>query len=322
MDEGDHLLGRVGQLARPLREGAGALVAAEVEQVGAGPGVLADVGVDLVPVAEGIHQPVVARVAGQERTTVDQRPGLVAWNPQPLGDRVGELLRERDHQPLHCLAGGRGEAALGEPVVCALVLLPLRDLVVQAELVHRVTEEQLLEAEPGQVELAGWLEVDLVERGGQVIGHVPRREFAERLCPGHGGLARAGEVLHRGPQFLDPCQPDRTAAELDHQRPHPVIAAGPAQPVQHVGQARPAHGEQGGDRVARRLLHQPVGEVEFQDQRGGPSLAHPCDLLLQHQLGHESHHTGTPAHGREQDYRPASGHPGRAGRCLSYRRLK
>ena len=322
VDEGDHVLGRVGQLARPLGQGAGTLVAAEIEQEGTGPGVLADVGVDLVPVTEGIHQPVVQRLAGQERPAIDQRPGLAVADLEPLRDRVGELLRDRDREPLHRLPGRPGESALGEPVGGALVFLPLRDLVVQAELVQRVAEEQLLDADPGQLEFPGRLKVDPVERGRQVVRHVPGRGFAERLRPGHGGLAGPGELLHGGPQLLDPGQPDRPPAELDHQRLHPVIGSGPAQPLQHVRQAGPPHREQGGDGIGGRLLGESLGEVEFQDQRGGPPLTHPDNFLLQHRLGHAFHLTGHRSRRRGAGSPAAAGEHGWDGRYLSYRRLR
>jgi hypothetical protein len=135
---------------------------------------------------------------------VDQRPGLGVADLPPLRDRVGELLGDRDREPLQRLPGRPGEPALGEPVGGTLVFLPLRYLVVETELVQRVAEEQLLDADPGEVEFPGRLKVDLVERGRQVVRHVPWRGFAERLRPGHGGLAGPGELQHGGPQLLDP----------------------------------------------------------------------------------------------------------------------
>ena len=309
VDKGDHVLGWPGQLARPPGERARALVAAEVEQERAWPHGLARVGIDLVPVAERIHQPGGQRLAGHERAAVDERPGLALAGPQALRDRLGQLPGEGGHECLHRLPGRPGEAVLGEPVRRVLVFVPLHHLDVQAELVERAAEEQLPHADPGKAEIPGGLEVDLAERGRQVVRQIAARHFTERLRPRHRRLSRGGEVGDGGPQVLDPPHPDGPPADLDHQRLHPVIGARPAQPVQHIGEPGPAHGQERGEGIGGWLLGEAFGQVEFQDQRGGPALDHPVDLVLKHGPVHVFH----PRACRGGPGRPGSGLPRRPG---------
>ena len=84
----------------------------------------------------------------------------------------------------------------------------LRALEADAELFQRVVQEHLLDGDAGEPEGAGRLQVDPVEAGGQVVGHVAVDEVAERLGPGHRELARLAEVADGGAQLLDLGQPD------------------------------------------------------------------------------------------------------------------
>jgi len=77
------------------------------------------------------------------------------------------------------LPGGPSEAALGQRVRRGLVFLPLGRLEVHADLVQRRAQEQLLDHDAGKAEAAGRLQVDLVERGGQIVRQVAARELAE-----------------------------------------------------------------------------------------------------------------------------------------------
>ncbi len=164
---------------------------------------------------------------------------------------------------------------LGELLGGALVLVPLADLEVGAELVERAAQEDPLHGDAGQPEVTGGLQADGVERGGQVVGHVGGGELAERLGPGHRHLARLGELADGLAQLLDDAQADGPAAHLDHQGPDPAVAARPAQPVQHVGQDQPVPGHDGRHRIGGPGLGQAVAQVEFEDQRRGPLLAQP-----------------------------------------------
>ena len=104
------------------------------------------------------------------------------------------------------------EAALGELLGRALVLVPGADLQLHAQLVQRAAEEGPLDGQAGEAEVARRLEVDRVEGGGQVVRHVARGELAERLGPGPGRLARGAEPDDRLAQLLGRAEADRLAA--------------------------------------------------------------------------------------------------------------
>src|SRR5215470_8499350 len=155
----------------------------------AGPGGLAQLVVDLVPVAERVHQVQLHRLLRGVGAVVDQFPGPGRRYRKPLRDSGGELPGEGGGELLQRLPGGPGEPLLGQPVGGVLVLVPLADLVLQAQLVQRAPVEPLFQAEPGQPHVAGRLEPDAVERGREVVRRVAGGELAERLAPCHRRLA-------------------------------------------------------------------------------------------------------------------------------------
>src|ERR1035441_7699889 len=297
IDEGDDILARVRQRARALREHACALVAGEVEQIGARADLLPDLRVHLVPVAERVDQAGVQRLVGQERAAVNQRPGVGRRDFEALPDRLGDLLDDRGGEPLHGFPGGPGEAVLGQPFGGALVLVPPADLIVNAQLVQRAAIEPVLHADAGQPDVTGGLQVNAVEGGRQVIRHVAGREVAECLRPGDGELAGPAEFLNGGAQFLDPGEPDSPAADLHDQGPDPVVGARPAEPVEHVSEPGPAPRQYRGNGIGRWLLRDSLGQVQFQDQRSRPALAQPGDPVWDQRIHHASQLTarGMPA---------------------------
>ena len=139
-----------------------------------------------------------------------------------------------------------------------------------------------------------------VERGGQVVRHVPGGELAERLRPGHGQLARPREARSTAARSSwTTARPIGRPPTLATSAVTRVVRGGPAQPVQHVGQhaggARASTAETGS---AGRFLGDPLGQVEFQDQRRRAALAE-----LGHLVGKRVQH--------EPQLRPRP--PGRAG---------
>ena len=145
--------------------------------------------------------------------------------------------------------------------------MPLRALEADAQLGQRVVQEDLLHRDPGEPERARGLQVDPVERGGQVVRHAAAGELAEGLGPRHGQLAGLAERADRLAEFLDPGQPDPAPAHLDHQRADPVVLAGAAQAREHVGQSQLAPGHERGQRIRDGALGDAVGQVKLEDQR-------------------------------------------------------
>ena len=88
--------------------------------------------------------------------------------------------------------------------------------------------------DPGQPQVARGLQVDPVERGGQVVRQVARREVAERLRPGHRRACRTRpNSATASPQFLHRGRARSAPADLGDQRADPAGRRGP-------GAGRPA----------------------------------------------------------------------------------
>jgi hypothetical protein len=151
--------------------------------------------------------------------------------------------------------------------------VPLRHLEVRAELVERAPQEDALNRDARQPEVTGRLQPDLLEGRREVVLDVAGGELAERLGPRDGRLAGLGELGDCAAEFLDSRQPDAPAAEAGHQDCHPVVVAGAAEPVEHVRQHHPVPGGDGGDRIGRPGLADPVGEIELENQRRCAALA-------------------------------------------------
>ncbi len=100
-----------------------------------------------------------------------------------LRDRVGQLCGNRLGHLLGGLPGRAREAQLGELLGGALVLVPGTDLQMHAELVQGAAQERPLHGETREADVAGRLKEDRVERGRQVVRHVPDGELAESLGP-------------------------------------------------------------------------------------------------------------------------------------------
>ena len=241
-----------------------ALVALKVEQRRVGHGLLADLVVDLVAVEQPVHQALGQGLLREERAAREQRRRLLDGQPAAGRDRRRELLGHGLGQPRGRLPGRAAEAGLGELVGGRLVLVPLGGLEVDAELLQRAVQEDLLDGDAGEAERARGLQVDPVEPGGQEVGHVAADEVAERLRPGDRELSRPAELEHRVAQFLDLGEPDPRPADLDHQRAHPVIGRRPLQPVEQVGQPRAAYREKRGHRVLRAVRQRcrPSGQAQ------------------------------------------------------------
>ncbi len=113
-----------------------------------------------------------------------------------------------------------------------------------------------------------------------------RRRTRRSSRPGNRQLAGVTELLDGVPEFLDRGEPDRPSADVRDECLDPLVIAGPAQPVQDVGQDHPTPGQHRRDRIGGPLLAQPVGKVQLQDQRRGPALPQLGDLVGNHRLRH------------------------------------
>ena len=96
-----------------------------------------------------------------------------------------------------------GEPGLGERVHRVLEFVALAHLRRHADLVQRLANERGLVHQPDEADVAGWLHVDLVECGREIVPAVARSELAERLGERHGTLAGLAETQHGVADLLD-----------------------------------------------------------------------------------------------------------------------
>ena len=176
-----------------------------------------------------------------------------------------------------------------------------------AELVERSAHERRFRHEPGQADVARWLEIDLAEGGREIVGAVAGSELAEGLGERDRSLAGAAEVGHGVAQLLDLRQAERALPDVRHEADDAVVALRALEAVQHVAQQRAPALQQVGERIVRHVLDQRLLEVEH-DHRVRRHVAAP--EVTRRDPEHDRAHDGAA------DRRPGSGTISRSCRSL------
>ena len=158
---------------------------------------------------------------------------------------------------------GRGELASHHPVGGVLVLVPLLQLWLDAELVERAAEERRLHAHAEHAETTARLQPDLIERGRQHVTGQSAGLLAERLGPGDGGLATLGEGPDADPQLLHD-RPGQRSADLDEQPDDTPIPARLVQRPQRRAEQPASSRPQPGQRVMGVRVGGRFGQIEFE----------------------------------------------------------
>ncbi len=222
--------------------------------------------VDLVAVGEAVDEPGLERFGAEERAAVDEGAHLGLRHLPALGDPLHQLPVDRLEKGLRRLPVGIGELRLRVLVHRVLELVPLAELGLDSELVEDAPQEGALSDEAVQAEVAGRLEPDLVEGGGEVVGAVPRRELAERLRVGDRELLLRPEGLHGVADLLDLGDADRRGAEARDETDDVRVVSRLLERVDDVAKReRPLASERGEGVVGRRLGN-PALEVELEDR--------------------------------------------------------
>jgi hypothetical protein len=253
---------------------AGALqVLVGVEQLGAGAGPLLDGGVDLVAVAEVVDELLLGRLGAEERAAVDEGADGGGVELPALGDAADQLAVHRLQDGAEGLLVGGGVGALGVAVEGVLVLVAVVHADVDLEEVEGAAEEPGLGEQAGQADVAGGLQPDLVEGGGEVVALVAGVELAEGLGEGDREFAGGAEGGDGVAQLLGRGHAGAGAADAGDQADDAVVAGGALEGGDDVGQAGVAAAEQLADRVAAGAVGERSLEVELEDRPGGDGLA-------------------------------------------------
>ena len=247
----------------------GALGAVEVRheasQLGAGPCARPGMRDQLVAVAETVDQSCLHRLLGEQGPAVDRLPHLAFGQFPPQGDALDNLPGDRRQQRLDLLAMRRGHLGLGQQVHRGLVLLAMIEFGDDPEEVERSLDERRFRVEPGQADIADWLQPDLVERRRQIIGPRSRAKLAKAVGKSYGELALASERRDCVADLLDLGQTELVITEAGEQDLDPRIVGGGFDRIEKVTQCRLAAGNQTQQRVFACAFGQILRQIHGQD---------------------------------------------------------
>ena len=219
---------------------------------------------DLVPVAQAIHQAVCLRLTGEEGAAIDEGARRLLFDLALGRDAGGDLPNPGVDQALQVLADRFRHAVAGEDVHRPLVLLALIELRLDADTGQRLLQERAFKARADEPDRARRLQPDLVEGGGEVVMRVAVAGLAEGFREGDGELAALAEGADRVAQLLCLRHLEVAATEPGHQALDTIVAAGCFQRLYQLSHhQRVVHGGPG-QRPFRSRLDQPVPDVEDQ----------------------------------------------------------
>ncbi len=222
------------------RRAAATLVATDVPQLDPGGEAAAQVGEHLVAVADPVHQASLQCLGAGDGSRPDQLPRTLLRDAPRGGQSPDELLDQRFDQGSHGLPVGVGESLLEKCVRGVLELVPLTDLGLHPSPIQGFPQEQRVDVQPGQHDVARGLQPDRVEGGGDVVGQRPGGELPEGLGVGHRGLAAAAaEGEHGVADVLGGGEPHRRAEPGD-QPVHVGVHRTSGESLLQHPQARPA----------------------------------------------------------------------------------
>jgi len=235
---------------------------------------------------------------------VRQVPDDLLGKAPPLGDPPDELAELGVHQAAHRLAVGLGELRLGVQVLGVLVLVAVVHLRHHAELVERPLEERVLVDDPGQPDVAGRLEPDLVERGRQVVAAVAGTHLAERLRVGDGELPRLAEGPDGVPQILGHRKAMAAGAHLGDEARDPVIGGGALEGLDVAQHRRRFAQHERGKRVIGDSLDELGLQVDLEDRgrRHAGLHEHARDPEHDESAHHQQRHAADQAEKDDQKF--------------------
>ena len=160
----------------------------------------------------------------------------------------------------------RAEVAAQEEVGGVLVLVALGDLRLDPGAVERAAQEQRLDGDARDAHVAGRLQPDLVEGGGEDVARRARPGLAERLGPGPRALAGRAERADGQRDLLGLGQAEPRPADLRDESDDGGVVGGVGETLEDAGQREPASRLEAADQVRRRPGGETAREVELEQQ--------------------------------------------------------
>ena len=160
-------------------------------------------GTDLVEIGQAVDQAGVQRLGGQVGAAVDQAPGLIQADAAMIRDGLGQLIAPGNQKTVQIAANGRRHGVASQRIRRPLVFLALSEAAGDSQLGERFTQVGLLQQEAGEVQAAGGLQPDFVQRGCEVVVKGAVSGLAETLRESEGDLLFGPEGDQGVPKFLD-----------------------------------------------------------------------------------------------------------------------
>ncbi len=199
------------------------------------------------------------------RAAIDQPGDGWSIEPTALAQALRELVVERAGEQFQQFAVRRRHLGFGEGVVEGLVGAPAVAARQDAQLVEKAARQRRLQEQAGQAQGARGLQLDPLERAGQIVAAVARAELAEAVGVGHGQLALGAKPGHGVAQLLQLGKARSLAVQAHQESRDARVGARPIERQDHVGQARlPADG-QGRERIVAGHLVDAAAQVKGQD---------------------------------------------------------
>src|SRR5262249_24704797 len=138
---------------------------------------LLDPRVDFITVRQRIDELGFEGLWPQKGPTVDEGPYGTWVETACRGNALDDLAELRLHDALGGFAMWRCIVALREGIHKVLVFLTVIQTGHQVKLVECATHERRLSHQPRQADIAGGLQLNGIEGGGQIVGPVPSGKF-------------------------------------------------------------------------------------------------------------------------------------------------
>ena len=142
----------------------------------------------------------------------------------------------------------------------------------EAEFVERAAKERGFGHQAGETNFARGLEINLVERGGEVIRAVGLLAFAERLGVGDGGFAGVAEGDDGVANLLDVGQRQAGFPDTRDQADNAVVGGGALQGFDQVEHRRRAARDDPRHRIVRHVFDETMFEISFENHLGRDGL--------------------------------------------------
>src|SRR6516162_4462807 len=189
---------------------------------------------------------------------------------------MDNLSRDRGEKCIDLFAMRRGHLSFSQTVHRSLEFFAMIELRGDSEKVEGALEEGDFSVEARQPDIPHWLQPDLVERRGEIVGSGPRSELAKAVGKGESHLAFGAKGFDRVTQFLNFAETQRVVADPREQYFYARIVGCSLDPVKHIAQGRLGTDQQPQQVVLAGSFLEAPCEVNGQDdivgERGHPWL--------------------------------------------------